>query len=123
MSNKVRDHGERRSVLREEIKNKSHCRLHFFIRVDDDLARRVVNQPNGQAKAQLTFLSLGQLAAQHPLAYPVKFSFTHRSTKAEEQPIIILTWIIDAFLIDDKRLGQSTDLQQAIRVTAGTSQP
>jgi hypothetical protein len=41
----------------------------------------------------------------------------------QEQAVVVLSRIIDAILVDDERVGQATDLDEAVPVAAGTSQP
>src|SRR5437667_5724747 len=42
--------------------------------------------------------------------------------EAEQETIIVVSRIIDAFFINDERLGESTNLQEMIPVATGTSQ-
>ena len=42
--------------------------------------------------------------------------------QAQEQTIIVQSRIVDALLVDDQRVGERTDFQQAIPVTTRTSQ-
>jgi hypothetical protein len=48
----------------------------------------------------------------------VQLRFAHRALEAQEQAVIILAGIVDAFLVNDQRVGQGTDLQQVIPVAA-----
>src|SRR5215813_1143356 len=71
MFGEVRHNGEGRRVLCEQIKNQPNGSLDFLIRVDDDLACRGVDQPNGWAKVQVSFLGLGQFADEQSLTQPM----------------------------------------------------
>ena len=45
--------------------------LNLFVRVENDLVRRVVDESGGQAKTELALSGLFQLATQEPTAQPV----------------------------------------------------
>ena len=74
----------------------------FLVRVEDHSAGGVVDESYGQAKAELAQFGFGQLAAPEPLPPPVPFRFAHGTLQAQEQAIIVLAGIVDAFLVTDQ---------------------
>src|SRR6266480_7466479 len=119
---KMTDYRECRAMLLKEREDESNGLLHCLVRIKHDVVSRIVHQSYGQAKAQLAFFSLGQLSALQALPQPMQFRFAHGAFEAQQQTIIVQSRIVDALLVDDQRVGERTDLQQAIPVAARTSQ-
>src|SRR5208283_2850593 len=46
-----------------------------------------------------------------------QFEFAHRALHTQQQPIVWMTWFIDAVLIDDQRADQTAELDQRVPVT------
>jgi hypothetical protein len=46
----------------------------------------------------------------------VQLGFTHRALEAQEQPVVKVTGIVDAVLVEDECLGEGTDLQEPVPV-------
>jgi hypothetical protein len=118
----VFDHSKGRSVLLKERKDQTHRSLDLFIGIQHHLPRGIIDQSHGQAKSQFPLFGFRQLASQEPLPQPVKLRLAHGALEAEQEPIIVVTGIIDAFFINDERLGESTNLQEVIPIATGTSQ-
>jgi hypothetical protein len=53
---------------------------------------------------------------------PVQFRLRHRALQPKQEAIIRVAWIIDALLVNDQGVGEGTDLQQAIPITARAGQ-
>src|SRR5437868_15536502 len=52
----------------------------------------------------------------------MKLSLAHGALEAEQETIIVVSRIIDAFFINDEGVSQSTNLQEMIPVATGASQ-
>ena len=107
----------------EQGEQQPHGLLHLLVGIEDESAGRVKDQADRRAHPQLALLRPGQLAAEEPVAKPVKFRFAHGAQYAQEQAIRILAGVVDAVLVDDERIGQGADLQQPVPVGAGPGQP
>jgi hypothetical protein len=105
-------------VLGEEGKDQPDGLRDLLVRVEDHPASGIVDESHGQAKAELAQFGFGQLAAPEALPQPVQFRLTPRAFEAQEQAIILLAGIVEAFLVHDQRVGQRTDLPQVIPVAA-----
>ena len=46
----------------------------------------------------------------------MQLGFAHRSFEAEQEPVVEARWIVDAILVEDQRVGERADLQQAMPV-------
>ena len=52
----------------------------------------------------------------------MQLRLAHGALEAQLETIIVAPRIIDAFFINDQRIGERTDFQQAIPIAAGASQ-
>jgi len=52
----------------------------------------------------------------------MKFGLAHCSLQPEQQPIIEVSRIVEAILVEDQRIGQCADLDQAMPVAAVSSE-
>lgn len=116
------DNRQRRAGLLEQSEQQAHGLLDFLVGIENEAASCVEDQAGRRAHPQLPLFRSGQFAAEQAIAEPVEFSFTHGAQDAEQQAIRILAGIVDAILVNDQGIGQGTDLQQAIPITAGAGQ-
>lgn len=79
--------------------------------------------PMGGSHAEFALASLFQLAAEQARAQPVQLRLAHRPHDPEEKLIGVLSGIVDPLFVDDQRLGQGADLEQAMPIAAGACQP
>src|SRR5258708_28592158 len=119
---KVTHDRQRRLVLLEEGENQTDRFLDGFVGIEHQLADWIIDQPTGRAKAQLSLFGFGQLAALQSLMQPMEFRLAHRPLKPQQETVVVRSRIIDTFLVNDQRISECTDLQQAIPITARTSQ-
>lgn len=52
----------------------------------------------------------------------MKLGFGHRAFQAEEQTVIEMPRIVDTIFVEDKRIAEGAEFNQAMPVAAGTSQ-
>jgi hypothetical protein len=116
------DNRQRRAGLLEQGEQQAHGLLDFLVGIENEAAGRVEDQADRRTHPQLPLFRSRQLATEQAIAEPVKFGFTHGAQDAQQQAIRILAGIVDAILINDQGIGQGTDLQQAIPITAGAGQ-
>src|SRR5215831_8903383 len=122
MPGEVLDDPERGSDLLEGGEEQAHRLLNLLIGIEDELAGGVVDQPGGWTEAELARLSLLQFVAQQPRPEPVQFGGAHGAFDPQDQPVVVLSGIINAVLVDDEGFGQATDLNEAIPVAAAAGQ-
>jgi hypothetical protein len=53
---------------------------------------------------------------------PMEFSLRHASLEAKQQAIVMGSWVIDPFVINDECISQRTDFQQPLPVAARAGQ-
>ena len=118
MFGEVAHHRQCRGVLLEEGEDQVNSFLNGFIGIKDGFAYRIVDQSAWQAEAQLSLFSFGQFATLQSAFEPMEFCFTHCALEAQQESVIVRSGIVDALLINDQRIGESTNLQQMIPITA-----
>jgi hypothetical protein len=118
----VAQHCHRRAMVLEQGKNEPYGVLDLLVRIQHDVPERIMDQANGQREAQLALLGFRHRAALHALPQPMEFGLRHRPLEAEQQAIIVVRGIIDAFLVNDQGVGQGADFQQPVPVTTGAGQ-
>ena len=69
--------------VRKQIKDESYSAADFFVGVENDPARGVIEESGRETKAQFALFGFGQFAAQQPLAQPMKFGFAHCALESE----------------------------------------
>src|SRR6266704_348847 len=116
------DHGEGRGRLLKQRKDQTNSFLHGLIRVQHNPAHWIVDQPDRQAEAQLSLLSLGHLPALQAALQPMKLSLRHAALESEQKPVVMGSGIIDPFVINDQSIGQRANFQQPIPIAAGSRQ-
>jgi hypothetical protein len=62
------------------------------------------------------------LPAHQATVQPVQVCCAHGAAESSEQPIIVLSRIIDSIFVDDPGIGQGTDLNEAIPVATGAGE-
>ncbi len=108
--------GARRARPAEGREDQPDRLLDLRVGVQDNLVVLPVAEADRQghlerATARLVEHTAAQAGAQH-----MKLRFRHRPLQAQEKPIVKSGGVVDAILIQDQRLGQGTDLQQAVPV-------
>src|SRR5436305_4877497 len=109
-------------MLFKEGKGKANRFLYRFIGIENSTPHGIVEQTDRQAKAKLPLLRFGQFPSLQAATQPMKLCLAHGPLKAQQQTIIVGSWIINPFLIDHKGMRESTDFQQLIPIAAGTCQ-
>src|SRR6266487_1377350 len=119
---KVTDHGQCRVKLFKQRKNQTNSFLNGLIRVKYHLAYWIVDQANGQTKAQLPLLRFRHLPSLQALAQPMEFGLGQAALEAKQQAIVMGSWVIDPLVINDQGIRQRTDFQQPVPVAARAGQ-
>src|SRR4051794_27896540 len=119
----ILDDSQRGTDPLEGLEDQAQRLLHLLVGIEDHLAGGVIDQTGGRPGAELAGSGLLQLAPQEPRSDPVQLGGAHGPFDPQEQSVVVLSRIIDAILVDDERVGQATDLDEAVPVAAGASQP
>jgi hypothetical protein len=93
------------------------------VRVDNDLAVLVVDEPDRQRHAQLTPGRGGSFGLLQPAGQPVQLGLRHLALHAQQQPVVDVAQVIDAVVVDHQGVGQAGQFQQAGQVGVGAGQP
>src|SRR5437899_10498835 len=99
-----------------------HGSLDLLVGIQHHLPSGVIHQSHWQTKVQLSLFSFLQFSAQQALPQPMEFSLAHGALEAEQETIIVVSRIIDAFFVNDERVGEGANLQQVIPVATGAGQ-
>ena len=84
MRGEMGDNGQGGALLREQSKDQTHRLADFVVRIEDDLARRVVDQAHWETHPELALVRFGQRATEQALAQPVELGLTHGAHKPEQ---------------------------------------
>ena len=76
-----------------------------------------------QCEGQLAPSRLAQAALIHPLLEQVQLRFAHGAFESEQQPVVILSRVVDAVQVRDEGAKERTDLQQAMPIGIRAGQP
>ena len=87
--------------------------VHLGVRVDDRVAVVVVDVPDRQREAQLATLRRGPFGALEPPGQEVQLGLGHWFLQAQQEPVVEVGQVVDAIGVDDQRVGQAGQLQQA----------
>ena len=85
---------------------------HFFIRIHDWLAIRVVDIAYREGKTQFPPGSGIFLAADHAGVEEVEFRFTHGAFQADKEPVVKISHVIDAVFVNDEGAEQAAQLKK-----------
>ena len=96
---------------------------HLGIRVERDPVQRIVDQSHRQRQLQGSAPRPVRQAAAQPGVQHVQFGLAHGALEAEQQPVVEVAGIVDAVLVEDQRVAQRADLQQAVPVGRVARQP
>src|SRR5258708_6108384 len=106
---KVHHDCKRRAKLLKERKDQAHRFLHGLIRVEHDPAGWIVDQANGQTKAQSPLFRFGHLSPKQPTFQPMELGLRHAALEPQQQPILMQSRIVDAFFVHHQRVRSSAD--------------
>ena len=115
--------GGRRAGAGEGVEQHPQGPLHLGIRIERDPVQRIVDQSHRQRHLQGPAPRLIQQAAAQPGVEHVQLGFAHGALEAEQQPVVEVAGIVDAVLVEDQRVAQRGDLQQAVPVGRVARQP
>ena len=88
----------------------------LLVGVEDHLAGLVIGEPRRQRAAIFAAPHLVQDAAAQPRFDDVQLGLAHRPLEAEQKPVVEAGRIVHAVLIENQRIGEGADLQQAMPV-------
>ena len=84
--------------------------------IERHVAGLIVCKSGWQRTAILAAAHLVQDPSPQPGFDDMKFGLAHCSLEAKQKPVVEAGWIVDAVFIEDQRIGESADLQQAMPV-------
>jgi hypothetical protein len=110
------DRGRGRTGAAEGAKELANTLAHARVGVQAHPLLGVVDKADGQAHLQLAAPRLVENAPAQPRAQDMQFRLAHRALQTQQQPVIEVHRIVDAILIENQRIDQRTELQQAMPV-------
>jgi hypothetical protein len=122
MISEMFDDGQGRWRLVEQIEDQADCLLDLFVGIENDPALKIVDQPCRRPEPKLAIGCLLQFAAQKAATNQVKFGLAHGSQESKEKPVGVLSGVINPVLVDNQCVGQGTDLDETIPITARSCQ-
>ena len=106
-------------LLEHEV-NHSTCLLVGLL---EDLARGCLEVSQGHRQEQLPAIGFIPAAAKQAVSKRHELIFTHCALHSEEQPIVAVGRIVDAVLVAQKRVEDSTDINELMPIFVGPRQP
>ncbi|MNS63244.1 hypothetical protein D3C72_963330 [compost metagenome] len=102
--------------LLKQTKYQLHGAANLVIGIEDDATLIVIAQANRKRKAQLALLRLVELAALEAAAQEVQFGLCHCSFETQQQAVVEVARVVTTIGVDDKRMGECAQLEQAMPV-------
>ena len=96
---------------------------HLRVRIEDDGAAFVVDEAGGKGTSILTAPDFVQNSSAQSRLQDVKLRFAHRSLETEKETVVEVRRIVNAILVEDQRVGQGADLEQAMPVGVVPGEP
>ena len=116
------DNRASRTLASEDIEEGRQCLLHLPVRIEDHAIVVVIDQSGGQAGLQLAAACLALDPALQTHAEHMQLSLAHCSLQPQQQPVVEMTRVVQAVLIEDQGSRQGADLQQAMPVAGVAGQ-
>ncbi len=96
--------------------------MHLLVGIQGNLAVGAIDQPYWQLHLQFATAGLGHLATDEASPQHMEFSLAHRALEPQEQSVVEVAGVVEAFLVEDESPGQSADLQQPVPVHRAAGQ-
>src|SRR6266851_5832623 len=112
------DDGEGRGRLLKQREDQTNGFGNGLIWVKHNPAHRIVDQANGQAKTQTPLFGFALFSSLQAALQPMKLGLRHAALETEQQTVVMRSGIIHPFVINHQGIGQRTDFQQPIPITA-----
>ena len=109
-------------VRRKVCEERAHGILHLDVGVEDDVAAGVVDQAHRQLHLQLAAAGLGQLAADEAGPKHVQLRLAHGALQAEQKPVVEVSRVVQAVLVEDEGVREGADLEQPMPVGGAAGQ-
>ena len=90
--------------------------MHLLVGVQGNLAVGAIDQPYWQLHLQLATAGLGHLATDEASPQHMELSLAHCALEPQEQSVVEVAGVVEAFLVEDESPAQSADLQQPVPV-------
>ena len=108
--------GRRRAAAAEGGEERAQCLLHLAVGVEHDVSGGVVDEAHGEPHLKLAAGSLGALTAEQAGAQDVQLGLAHRALQPKQQAIVEVGRVVEAVLVEDQRVRERADLEQAVPV-------
>ncbi len=103
-------------VRLEGVEEQPHGGLHLGVGVQDDAVLNVMNEADRDHLLELAAAGAAQDTAAQARLEHMQFRLAHGAFQAQEQAVVEVRRIIQPVLIQDERIGQSAQLEQAMPV-------
>ena len=113
---KAPDYGIGTARFAKQGEHQLNSPTNFIISIGDDAALVIVAKAHGQREPQFTLACLVQLAALEAPAQEMQLGLRHRALEPQEQPIVEVASVVHAIHIDDHRVAQCAQFEQAVPV-------
>jgi hypothetical protein len=123
LASKVTDDFERGAHPAERVEEEAHRTLDLRVGIECQTPGPVDDQTDRRPHPELTPAGLVEGPAQQAGPQDVPLRLTHGALEAEEQPVVEVTRIVNAVLIEDERLGQRADFEKPVPVAGIPRQP
>ena len=97
--------------------------LDLLVRIKHQPAEPIVSKTDWRTQEQFAARCLIQNPALKTCSQHMEFGFAHRALQPEQQPIVEMSRIIDAVLVENQGIGQSADLEKSMPVHRVSREP
>src|ERR1700730_14317281 len=99
-------HSAGRTQTTEGLKESANALLHLLVRIENHLALGIVEKANRKWQSQLSPPRFVDQAAAHASLHHVQFRFAHGPLKTEQKPVVKVSGIVEAILIENESVRE-----------------
>ena len=107
----------------ESVKEEPQALLHLLVRVQDGLVRWAIEEADRQRRLQLAAPGFVQNATLQAGFEDMQLGLAHGPFEPQQEAVVELGRIIEAVLIENKRVRQGAELQQTVPIGGVACQP
>ena len=118
----VAHHRPRGAGALEGLEHETDGALDLLVGIEHQLSIGADDVPQRRGHRQLAAARLVELSADQARAQHMQLGFTHRALEPEQQAIIEVGRVVESVFVQNERLAQRADLQQAMPVARVTGE-
>jgi len=109
--------------LVERIKKEANDMLDLAVRIKNNTVFLIVDKTHRQRRSEFPFLRLVPFPSLEAGAQKMKLGLGHGPFEPQQELVVEVGRVVNPVLVDDHRIGESTQLQQSMPIGRGTGEP